>query len=256
MAESTLSLDYDDLRKAIGHFLGYGRTIADWSARDREDIEEALKVGLRKFYFPGTQNGRTFHEWSFLRPTATLTTVIGDADYDLPDNFGGLDGPLTYSSESDEYEIKITNEAMIRRNRAFDDTSETPFYAAINQKAHDGADGQRWELLLYPKPDAVYTISYRYRIMPDVVTSSSPFPYGGAQHAETIREACLAAAEEMHDEGRSHSDLFARQLAASIALDQQANSVETLGVMGDGEGGGRSFRRLPYARYRGVLYGS
>lgn len=47
MAESTLSGTRDDLRSAVGYFLGYGRDSDNWSTSQAEDIDECLKTGVR-----------------------------------------------------------------------------------------------------------------------------------------------------------------------------------------------------------------
>lgn len=75
MAESTLSVDYDAIRREAGRMLGYGRTPASqWDSDQSQDVEDCIKAGLRMFYYPPPVDGRTTaHEWGFLRPIATLT---------------------------------------------------------------------------------------------------------------------------------------------------------------------------------------
>jgi hypothetical protein len=74
MAESTASLGYDDLRKEIGAYLGFGRTTASWSTGQADTIASCLQSGLRQFYTPPVLQGEMYaHEWSFLRPQATMT---------------------------------------------------------------------------------------------------------------------------------------------------------------------------------------
>lgn len=76
MAESTLSLNIDNLRKAIARYLGYGQNPvhASLSADAQADIDAIMASGLRQFYFPATLGERYAHKWSFLMPTTTLTT--------------------------------------------------------------------------------------------------------------------------------------------------------------------------------------
>lgn len=74
MSESTLALAFDDLRQEIGQFLGYGRTIAAWAAAQSALIEALLHSGVRRFYWPPPLPGQAIaHEWSFIKPTTTLT---------------------------------------------------------------------------------------------------------------------------------------------------------------------------------------
>ena len=45
MAEPTLSLTYTDLTEAVGHFLGYGGTTANWSADQTAEIDDIVQSG-------------------------------------------------------------------------------------------------------------------------------------------------------------------------------------------------------------------
>ncbi len=78
MAESTLSLDYDDLRSEIGFLLGYGLgTSPVWSTAQAAAITACLNSGLRQFYV------QQDWEWSFLKP---ISTIILWADVALDDD--------------------------------------------------------------------------------------------------------------------------------------------------------------------------
>lgn len=76
MAESTMSLKYDELVKEIAHFLGYG--YATPSGDKLTTCQQIQNIGLRQFYFPPpieTRKGEEHepHQWSFLRP---ITSII------------------------------------------------------------------------------------------------------------------------------------------------------------------------------------
>lgn len=81
MAESTLSLAWDDFKREVGYFLGYGRTIANFSASQVAEVELIVQAGVRRVYFPpaipGIQPG---YEWSWLRPTTTLNLGASGTD--------------------------------------------------------------------------------------------------------------------------------------------------------------------------------
>jgi len=49
MAESTLSIGYDELRENIAYDVGYGRTSGNWSTDKTATINSILKKGLRQF---------------------------------------------------------------------------------------------------------------------------------------------------------------------------------------------------------------
>tara|TARA_R110002110_G_scaffold93689_1_gene243565 strand:- start:243 stop:605 length:363 start_codon:yes stop_codon:yes gene_type:complete len=93
--------------------------------------------------------------------------------------------------------------------------------------------------MLYPKPDKAYTLSYRYHALPNQLTAANPYPMGGAAHAETILESCLAVAESRMDNNAGiHAAAFQQRLAASIAFDTAMHTPEHMGYNGDGSDGG------------------
>lgn len=78
MSES-LAVTYDVLRREIGRFLGLenGRDPSQWTAGsdDSTDVDDILRSGMRRVLNPPPlPNEKYSHEWSFLRPVATLTT--------------------------------------------------------------------------------------------------------------------------------------------------------------------------------------
>jgi hypothetical protein len=74
MTESGLSLGVADFRSAVGFQLGYGRTSANWTAGQLSEINEIVQSGIRRTYFPSAISADTVgYEWSWLRPTTTLS---------------------------------------------------------------------------------------------------------------------------------------------------------------------------------------
>lgn len=73
MAESGLTVAWSGIKSEVGAFLGYGRTILDWSAAQVIEIEAIVQSGIRRVYYPvGLPEHLIGYEWSFLRPTSTL----------------------------------------------------------------------------------------------------------------------------------------------------------------------------------------
>lgn len=73
-----LTLTYASLRREIGRFLGYGRDPDAWAdgSDAATDVEDILRSGVRRVITPPPLPGERYsHEWSFLRPVATLTTT-------------------------------------------------------------------------------------------------------------------------------------------------------------------------------------
>ncbi len=300
MTESTLSSQYSDLQKAVAHYLGHGLDSAKWTTHQAAVITMIIKRGLRQFYYPPKVYDREMpHEWSFLKPIATLTTVatystgtvevssgtctlsdgtwptwaktngtltigtteytissrdgdteltvVGDdvdagasytlghnGNYDLDEDFGGIEGVITYESRN-KPDIVIVGEGKIRSLRNSQKARTYPYFAAVRPKECAGtATGQRFEIMLFPIPSVEYVLKFRMNILPDALTDSIKYPYGGAVHAETIEASCLAVAELQEDEkkGPKH-DYFMERLTASIALDKRAYQAEFLGYNGD-----------------------
>lgn len=269
MTESTLSIQLSSLRKEVGEFLGHGRDSSKWESGDKEKIDACIKSGLRRFYMPSMNRGvdgwRAEHQWSFLKPITSLVTESGTKSYDLPDLYAGIIGNLTHAADETYQDIRITSESRIRSMRASDDSQGIPHLAAVRPKSttnassetvFDASGGQRFELVLYRTPDAAYTFEYQFRINPDALTSSAPYPLGGAAHAETILEGCLAVAEERYNKEKGiHNQNFIERLIASLDHDKRSSTPDVLGYNGDRSNG--EFgpgEKITYVRFNGVLY--
>jgi len=224
MTESTLSLTVTDLLGDVAHYLGYGRktSVADGlTAGQLVEVQGIVNDGLRQFYVPPVLPGQTIaHDWTFLKPTTTIATVADTADYELPDDFGGIEGDLTFGQSEGYTPIPVRGESQIRIQRQYNTGTGRPRLAATRPKESAGTDGQRFELMLWPTPDTEYTLYYRYRVLPDALTSASiAYPYGGSAHAATIRASCLAAAELAQETEGPRLNDFMRKLSASISRD-------------------------------------
>ncbi len=186
--------------------------------------------------------------WTEDTETAAEYTLKHNGNYDLPDDFGGMEGNLVIESENYKPNIIIIGEGRIRSLRqqspqnVGSGSTTTPYYAAIRPKEHTTTTvGQRFEIMLFPLPSTVLTISYVKRILPEMlVTTTIEYPYGGMEHAETLRAACVAAAEEQENGNRMDGSavfdkkkLFGERLAASIALDKRKNNVDYFGYNTD-----------------------
>jgi hypothetical protein len=56
MAESTLSVTINSLRREVGTYLGFeDRSPANWTANQITDGDDVLARGLRMFYLPPTR---------------------------------------------------------------------------------------------------------------------------------------------------------------------------------------------------------
>lgn len=217
-----LSLKKADYEEAVGYYHGFGfgesAGEAAWDASQQRVIDQDVRSGLRKFYYPVLPGGAVY-EWSFLKPTATLTLESGATSLLLPDDFNGsLDTVLVQVSGSQGYEVRVGNRARYLLT-TYPDASGRPEHLEV--EAVKGANRHR--LHVYPAADEGYTLLAPYSIDPKALSGDRPYVYGGPAHHETVKEACLAAAELTRDDLQDgpHAVEFARRLLASVAQDRK-----------------------------------
>jgi len=238
---------YTNLQEALGAYLGYWTQADGWTiatASQPADLDALInRFGLPRFYLPPRiRPAKTGHQWSFLRPLTTLTMVAGTSAYDLPAGFAGLERDFTFAAgQTVLYRpIKLVPEQLVRHRLSEYDGTSRPELCGIRPKTADYTVGTRYEIIFYPSPDDAYELEYRYRISPQSISDENPYPLGGQEHALTITEACLAAAESfVNDRGgpkdhkAMHESLFMQQLEASIAHDQDLSCPDTMGYNKD-----------------------
>lgn len=230
MAEPGLALDFEDLQNAVGRMLGLPTSTTDWHGDEISDVNAVVQEGYRRFL--------AAHNWSFLRPWTTLSLVDDEWEYDLPDDFGSLVGAFHYDENVRRGAIIHTSVARIMELRSCRDRSLDPTHAAIRAKAGTpgAGEGQRFEAVFYPTPNAARTLHYQYNLVPDALASGE-YPLGGAQHAQTIRAGCLAVAEEFFEDSPlgPRAERYRVELEKSVAIDRR-NQPRFLGQMTAGEG--------------------
>ncbi len=161
-------------------------------------------------------------------------TVTANGQYDLPDDFQSLDGQLTFARNEGYRGIKNTSATRILTLRMQGLATGKPNYAGVRPKPFEANTGQRFELLLQPIPDSVYSLSYPYTVQPEALLDTTSYPRGGMVHAQTILAACLAAAERHNDQAPGvWAQTFQTNLAASIRADLDT-LPDTLGFSAEG----------------------
>ena len=242
MAQSSLELKKSDFDAAVAFYLGYGRG-ADfdetaWTTTQRNIINEHVATGLRRFYFPSlTPNAPSSYSWTFLKPTAEIHLSSGIEAVALPDDFNGFDSAISVTQDGGTYPTTIWPTGIGRINQMYaatPDASGRPAAIAVSPiKGTTTLNGQRFQLTVFPIPDGEYTLTGQYVILPNCLTGTMPYCYGGAAHADTIRESCLAAAEKDSDDMSGiHEMQFQQRLAASISIDRRMQA-QVLGYNGD-----------------------
>ena len=174
--------------------------------------------------------------WTEDTETAASYILRHDGNYNLPDDFGGLEGDMIYSEGSSKPNIRIIGEGKIRSLRAGTTSRTYPQFAAIRPKKQTiTTTGQRFEIMFFPVPAVTDTLSYKMLVLPELlVTTTITYPYGGAMHSETILASCLAVAESQEDEKRGVKwQEFMDRLAASIQIDKRMISADHFGYNRD-----------------------
>lgn len=247
MAESTLALRKIDLESKLGTFAGWGRgeQFGDvpWQDYQKAIIEDSVNSGCRRFYWPDPLDGQTTsHSWSFFKPVTQIPLPSSAEFIILPDDYGNFEGNLTIKTAQNgvtaqPWKIQWLNEARIRE--MYTVTASVigpPMYACpvpVKSQLGNGAAGQRFHLLVFPKADQDYIIEATYNITPDALTDAFPFALGGAQHSETVLESCLAVMEERIDDTKGvHALAYAKRLTASIDIDRR-NRPQRIGYNDD-----------------------
>ena len=240
MSEPTTALKKSDLDALAGWQLGFGRDSTDWTTEQQAIIDEMVKMAQRRVYVTeanpeyGIQAG---YRWTFLKPVVTLKLESGKNMVDLPDDFGGLEGPITLADASSNafHPIPQMGEPAVRSMQAEQPTrTGQPECVAVEMRPGTTYDaGQRARLLVFPTSDQAYTLKCQYYLTPDAMSGDRPYPYGGAQHAELFKAAVMACCDlEVHDKRENRESYFFSRLAASIQVDQR-NREQFLGYVGD-----------------------
>lgn len=244
---SPLGTDFVELRKVVGDYLNWGRS--GWDDDTTERLNEVIKSGYRQYLAGRPLDGSDkAHDWTWLTPIRSLTTVTGQGDYDLPDDFGAILGPLTWSSATgnSRIEIPIVGDGMIRAARQGVTTTGKPMRAAERIKNFDPKFGTKHELLFDPIPDDEYTFFYASSITPVALDEENKYPLGGEQFAELLTASCLSVAESRYRRGETDKRVeFDKALQAAISVDLR-NAPDHIGTFAKSSGTrrGHASRRM------------
>ncbi len=224
---ATLAITYSELRRYIGRFLGYSRSTSDINAEKawKTDVDDVIRSGMREFYFYRAAEGvEPGHVWSFLQKSGSLSVTAGDREITMPSDFSRMVDGFTYGYGTNKTSLAAIGSREVLSLYANSDVSGTPLYYAIQASS----SGTAYVATIYPKAAADVTFSYRYAFDAPAVDSGSTSPLGGALHAETILESCLAAAEKQMNPEKGpgiHHLRFVECLKASLTSDKQYNTA-------------------------------
>jgi hypothetical protein len=156
--------------------------------------------------------------------------------YTLSDDFGSILSPLTFEPELGYPPVKVVPESTVRAARSSWNSTGAPRQAAILPIMTLGATvGQRFKIVFNPCPDAAYLLTYRYTALVSKLDATNyKYPLGGMQHGETIKAACLAAAELIEeDRPGAWEMMFQQKLASSVSVDRE-NAPDFYDYNGEG----------------------
>ena len=233
-----LAVTYPYLVSEIGKVMGYGAEPNGFTNAERHVVERTLQSGLRQFYYPPVLPGEEkVHRWSFLTPIGTLATVSATEDYDLPNTLSSIRGSLTFTGDNRYHNIEIIPESRLRYMRSSNtSTTSFPIYAAVRPKdgGTTGTAEQLQEIMLYPTPNAVYNLEYRYELRPTALTTTNLYSLAGPEHGETILGSCMAVVE--NDVGGVEYAKFMLNLRRSVISDGANEGADSYGYNGNGNG--------------------
>lgn len=205
----------------------------------------------------------------------TVAYEILSGTYDLPTDFGGLRGSISYRDGDGYMPLRLVNESAIAMMRSQESIrKDTPEYAAIVPKSttddsvdNDSTSEQLFALTVWPYPDKVYDLMFSYTVAINNVTDNpagnaddNNVPAGGMFHSETILASCLAVAEQMVDEFNNPGKMQAKyqeRLAGSISFDRRQMLPDGFGYNADNSDRHThlpSRRRIQTVSYKDVLY--
>lgn len=210
-------------------------------------LDSGLRLRISKIVSSGVA---TYLSVGGTSPTAGPYAILGPTDqaagdtftvrgtgmvYDLPDDFGAIDGDLTFGRSEFFKSIPIVGEGQIRSLQQRNVSAGNPRFAAIRPLNNDGRSGQRFELLLWPSPDATYNLTYRYKVLAQKLSDTKPYALGGMAMGEVVMASCLAQAENhVNDERGVRQQKFLERLSAQVSADREAITPQFFGYNADG----------------------
>ncbi len=242
---SPLCLSNREMLDRISEY-AFGLVYIDLPGSDEEnEVKALLNAGFRRFLRGGYADElqvNSVHRWSFLDVLGPLNLVLAQSatTYDLPTDFGGIIEPPAYAYTGDQQpSLARVSPERVREEWRDDNTEAQPKYYAIEPKAFNESDGQEWQLLVAPVPDASYTIKYRYSvILAELDDSAVNYPPGGAIFCDVIVQAGLAAAEKKRgDVAGHHEQLYQMMLREAIARDATTGDETEVEQLTDADAG-------------------
>lgn len=215
----SLSIIYEDIQRAIARNLGWDRNLL--TSDELQSINDAIATGLREFYSGRSGGDDPPHNWSFLMTNLAVSTTAAQAYVSLPSDFSLLPEGLSYGAGVNLPPISLISDQQLRALQSKTAAIGAPKYASVRASSKTGPT--TYQLSLWPTPDAIYSLSGRYRFEPAKITIGG-YPLGGSLHAEAIMTACLVASDKIQNPEIGESKYEARYrelIKAAVGLDKR-----------------------------------
>jgi len=232
---------------------------ASLTSEQTTNLNDIIRSGERSFYYSPVLPGQSkIHVWSFMKPQYNLQTIGSVGDYELPEDYAGFCGNLTFADYLSEITLRETNYSHVlamRSKSAMQVVFEAqPTMYATYPIAAEAGPAQRVGIALYPTPDQPYLLRGQYVINPAGIGDDTDYPLGGQPHGETLIAACLAASERiMEDAAGVDTQRFYQLLATSISWDRTHSGGRVGPMLTEGPITTRPFDRAQFVTYNGRL---
>jgi hypothetical protein len=238
----SLIAGFADFKGADALFAGWGTDATLWTTAQSLELDNDVNEAYRWVLYPQSIPGeRIPHTWTFMEQPTTVLTQNGTYNYTLPSDFGSFVGQYMIWPLGDAYDpphrTSDTDILMLRQHRS---TSGRPQCFALRWLPQSPGLNQRQEVIFWPTPDAAYTFTYVYAILPGKLMATNPYPLGGPRISQLMIEACKAIGEVKKNGARGDQwNLFIASLQSAIQLDKGTNTTPTVGMMRGSGGDGR-----------------
>jgi hypothetical protein len=203
-------------------FIDYVKDVLEYSGKSRDDTGNELAKAKRRTNDAYNQFLESY-DWYFLRKEALITTVAGQGDYDLPEDFDIFKSkPYTSSSSIYNYPKEVDNETLLRL-RSECNTTGTPYYFATDV-SYTAEGGIKTILRIYPTPTEGITYIYSYKPYIPELVEDEDIPYCPPNMRYLLRAFCLAEVESFVEEDAKKgwiSKVYQFLLPAAIRLDSK-----------------------------------
>lgn len=190
------------------------RTVSDYDGTTNDEFTVSVA------FSPAIAVGDTYE-------TAAATAVDGENyRYFMPDDFyGEMVTSFTYPTNGPLMMMVETTEFDIRTLRAAGLASGPPIrYALRPINTTETTTAQRYEVLTWPTPNLLTTVTGSYRRFPAQFSTGTNRSVAGYQHDETVLKAAIAEAELQRDDKQGEREA-SYQVALAKSVDRDRHTA-------------------------------